>query len=192
MKNTSNTYRGAGHSLVITLLIAFACLWGANSACAANVINQQGSYAIDGSTNTVLVAGTNVQVSVIPTLGTNTFNMPGGANTNLWPALPLFNVKNTIPIDKLWLFMQWNQMGLNGGSNIIVRIASSADNSHWVSNAIIYTIGTNSFVSTSALNVSAMLFTNNTPPFLALQALENPGQSTVSNLFLVPVAKPNL
>lgn len=161
------------------------------SAGAGSLISPQGEY-IDGSTNTVTVAGTNALVSYVPPQTTNFYAMPNavitGALTNLYPSILVNNANNANPLRNISF-----QFIATGTNNAVatVRFAVSTDLSHWTSNYFWFTAtmngtglayGTPVFVST---NCDTYAF-----PYLALQSIESPNGG-LTNIFLNPGLKPS-
>lgn len=170
--------------------VLMLALISAIAASAASLVSPQGEY-IDGSTNTVTVAGTNAVVSYVPPQSTNFYLMPGqlvvNANTNLYPAILVENANNGQPLRNL--SFQFIATGTNAAV-ATVRFAVSTDLSHWTSNYFWFTAtmngtglayGTPVFVST---NCDTYAF-----PYLALQSIESPNGG-LTNIFLNPGLKP--
>ena len=145
------------------------------------------STYIDGSTNTISVAGSNVTVNAIWPAATNTFNLPGQANTNLWPAISLPPANNINPLRLICLESQFTASGAHTG-NVIHRFHSSADNSHWITNAAWMSI---TAAGTAQVGQITNLDTYATP-YWCLGAIENSnsGSAYITNLVFVGAGKP--
>jgi hypothetical protein len=188
MKTLKNIKRGGAFALVI--LTSVFCIL-ATFAKAASYITPDASY-IDGSTNTFNVAGTNQLVSVVPALSTNSFNLSitprAQANTNLWPAMPLFDPRVSQPFNLLTLSHQFSMMASNGAT-VVFRYAGW-NGTYWVSNVVAVSYNTNSAFA-SGLNVNGYANTNlNGWTTLGLQTIENPGPVAMTNLQTHPSAHP--
>lgn len=154
---------------------------------AAGYIAMQ-SY-IDGSTNKIIVGSSTNMVSVVSANVSNVFNLPGFTyNTNLWPVLQFPDPVNLQAFRNLSLATQFASQDTNI-CNLIIRVAASADNAHWVSNYAVITIlanGTSTVSTNNNIDTIAM-------PFLALQSIANTNSTVaITNLVLQPVAKPGI
>jgi hypothetical protein len=151
---------------------------------AISFIGVTGQY-IDGSTNTVVIAGTNATVATVLGATTNFFNLPNVTyNTNNWPAIGIPNYNN---------LQAWHYAGIqvqtttNLGDDVTVRMAVSGDNSHWTSNFFVFKVPKGASFANVATNLESYGF-----PFVAMQAIENPSASNVVGLLIQASPKPGL
>ena len=152
---------------------------------AKSYIAVTGNY-VDGSTNVVVVAGTNIVVSSVLNGATNYFNMPNAASpsTNAWPAI-IF--PNTLNVDA------WHYAGIqvvtstNLGDDVILRFAASCDASHWTSNTFVFKVPKSASIGNVITNLESYGF-----PYYAFQSIENVSASNVTGLAVIITPKPGL
>lgn len=168
------------------LLPLVAMLGLAASAFAGSFVAIQGVY-VNGTTNTVVQAGTNVVVNWAPNAA-NYYNMPGAASpdvTNMLPACPILPGNVTYPVRQLGLYCAGS---LANAATLKFTLASSVNGSIWVSNQSVVTI-----TGTGAGNIIQTNVTIDTGgiPYWSLQSIVS-SSGAASNLCIVPVGKPGI
>lgn len=155
-------------------------------------------------TNSSGVYTNNALTGVVLGATTNFFNLSGSAqlpatsqpNTNLWPSASwslLTTYPNTYAAASanLQFYFQLPLTATNATSTaVVLRFAGSVDGSLWVSNYFNYTYT----IPVNTLNAGGVLTNINTGalPFIALQAIENPGVAAITNAVVEASQKPTL
>jgi hypothetical protein len=166
---------------------------GYNVAVGTTGTNSAGVYTNNATTGVVLGATTNTFNLTYATLEPQSSQ----ANTNLWPS-ESWSLNSTYPntyaspANNLTLALNLNLTATNASSTTItVRYAATPDGVSWISNylAMIYVVPINS------TNAAAETYTNITTGAMAgfaIQAIENPGVATATNVVISANQKPGI
>lgn len=166
--------------LKVNLLIP-AMLFAASLAASAASYLVVPNY-IDGSTNTVVVAGTNATVSSVSNASTNSYNLPGTVqSTNFYPAVFILSPTSINPIRNVPITIS----AAGAAQAVTFALAASADYIHWHTNWARFSITAGAGGAVLSTNIDTYGF-----PFVCLQAIESPS-TPVTNMVLSASGKPS-